>query len=166
MKSILLLVFFLMQILPAFAQKNKDKQPNIILIMADDLGYSDLGCYGGEINTPNLDSLAFNGIRFTQFYNCAKCAPTRASLLTGLYPQQVGEHGPPAQEQWPNSITLPEIMKSEGYETFMVGKWHGNEKDTLTPLNNGFDRFYGFTYKKDSYFLMQIIYGLTNILFI
>ncbi|MEI6235902.1 MAG: sulfatase-like hydrolase/transferase, partial [Planctomycetota bacterium] len=65
-------------------------QPNIVIILADDLGYSDLGCYGGEIKTPNIDALAANGLRFTQFYNCARCCPSRASLLTGLYPHQAG----------------------------------------------------------------------------
>jgi hypothetical protein len=93
-------------------------RPNIILIMADDLGYSDIGCYGGEIKTPNLDALAAGGMRFTQFYNCAKCSPTRATLLTGQYDQAVGvqnmEHG----------ATFAEVLRAEGYRTIISGKWH------------------------------------------
>src|SRR5205809_3762746 len=91
-----------------------DRPPNILLILADDLGYSDLGCYGGEIRTPNLDALAASGLRFTQFYNCARCCPTRASLMTGLYPHQVGvgdmlgDQGAPGYRGalQPNGVTL------------------------------------------------------------
>jgi arylsulfatase A-like enzyme len=98
-------------------------RPNIVIIMADDLGYSDLGCYGGEIQTPNLDGLASNGIRFTQFYNASRCCPTRASLLTGKYPHQVGlaQNG---QTLSRNAATIAEVLKENGYHTGMAGKWH------------------------------------------
>jgi arylsulfatase len=112
-------------------------RPNIILILADDLGYSDLGCFGGEIQTPNLDRLGMGGTRFTQFYNNAKCAPTRASLMTGLYSQQTGCHGPPVQLS--RCVTLAEVLRSSGYRTWMTGKWHAAE----TPHQRGFERHFG-----------------------
>jgi len=101
----------------------QSNRPNIVIIMADDLGYSDPGCYGGEIQTPNLDYLAENGIRFTQFYNASRCYPTRASLLTGKYPHQVGlaKNG---QTLSPNAATIAEVLKANGYHTGMAGKWH------------------------------------------
>lgn len=111
-----------------------EERPNIVLILADDLGYSDLGCYGSEISTPNLDKLAAGGVRFTQFYNCARCCPTRASLLTGLYPHQAGvghmtfdrgeEHPGYRGQLQKNCVTLAEVLKESGYQTAMVGKWH------------------------------------------
>jgi len=108
-------------------------QPNIVLILADDLGFSDVGCFGGEINTPHIDSLATRGMRFTQFYNCARCVPTRQSLLTGLYPQQVdGKH----------SVTIADVLRTAGYRTLMTGKWHGHPG---LPAEHGFDRYYGLT---------------------
>ncbi|MBD3289940.1 sulfatase-like hydrolase/transferase, partial [candidate division KSB1 bacterium] len=113
------------------------KLPNIVLIMADDMGYSDIGCYGGEIDTPNLDRLAQGGLRFKQFYNNAKCAPTRASLLTGLYSQQVGVHGNPAKMK--DCVTIAEVLRQIGYRTLMTGKWHAEE----LPVERGFDRYYG-----------------------
>ncbi|HYH56955.1 MAG TPA: arylsulfatase, partial [Anseongella sp.] len=108
------------------------EKPNIILIMADDLGFSDLGCYVGEIQTPNLDWLAGNGLRFSQFYNTARCCPTRASLLTGLYNHQAGIGGMTSDENregyrghlLKTSVTLAEVLKSAGYRTGMTGKWH------------------------------------------
>lgn len=109
-----------------------DGRPNIIIIMADDLGFSDPGCYGGEINTPGLDFLASNGIRFTQFYNTSRCCPTRASLLTGLYPHQAGvgrmtrDSGKPGYRGFltNNTVTIAEVLKEAGYSTGMSGKWH------------------------------------------
>jgi arylsulfatase len=134
-------------------------RPNIIVIMSDDMGYSDLGCYGGEIATPHLDSLAAGGVRFTQFYNMARCCPTRASLLTGLYPHQAGighmmdDRGTDAYRGDLNrrSVTLAEALKPAGYRSYAVGKWHvtpGQSAETLArthnwPLQRGFDRFYG-----------------------
>ena len=126
------------------------EKPNILLIMADDLGYSDLGCYGGEIRTPHLDQLAEKGIRFTQFYNSARCCPSRASLLTGLYPHQAGigsfvggDRGVPgyAGRLTSNTVTLAEVLKEVGYRTFGVGKWHVNYPG---PTERGFEEWYGF----------------------
>jgi arylsulfatase len=123
---------------PVLLSAAKRKRPNILLIMADDMGFSDVGCYGGEINTPNINSLAERGLRFTQFYNNGICVPTRASLLTGLYSQQVGVFGN-SPMVYQNSITLAEMLKSAGYRTLMVGKWHAQE----IPVKRGFDRHYG-----------------------
>ncbi len=113
-------------------RENKDQRPNIVLIMADDLGYSDLGCYGGEISTPNLDRLAQNGLRFTSFYNAGRCCPTRASMLTGLYSHQAGigrmtiDQGLEGYQGTldDNTATIAELMRAAGYQTGMVGKWH------------------------------------------
>jgi len=137
-------------------------RPNILIILADDLGYSDLGCYGSEIRTPNLDALATDGLRFTQFYNCARCCPARASLLTGLYPHQAGiglmtsDRGasfPGAGDQgeaFPgyrgslnaSCVTIAQVLKPAGYRTAAVGKWHVG--DSVPPTARGFDDFYGF----------------------
>lgn len=114
------------------------QKPNILLIMADDLGWSDIGCYGSEVATPNLDKLAGEGIRFTQFHNTSKCHPSRASLLTGLYAQQVG-YNVKFNQPLQNGITLGEYLKSAGYLTLMSGKHHGVEN----PYTRGFDRYYG-----------------------
>ena len=125
--------------------------------MGDDMGYSDIGCYGGEINTPQLDALAANGLRFTQFYNTARCCPTRASLLTGLYPQQAGvghmvdDRGTPAfrGDLSQNAVTIAEALKVAGYATYMSGKWHvtpyiiDNPDKHNWPRQRGFDKFFG-----------------------
>lgn len=113
-------------------------RPNIVLIMADDMGYSDVGCYGGEIETPNIDRLASEGLRFSQFYNCSVCGPTRASLLTGLYHHQVGVR------EWngirnDKCLNLGEALQLAGYRTLMVGKW----TDIESPNFKGFDRSFG-----------------------
>ncbi len=112
-------------------------RPNIVVIMADDMGYSDIAPYGGEIDTPNLARLAREGARFTQFYNNAKCAPTRASLLTGLYSQQAGCTDAPVAMR--NCATLAEVLRGAGYATYMAGKWHAGE----LPVERGFDRHFG-----------------------
>ena len=133
------------------SQKEEEYQkPNIILILSDDMGFSDIGCYGGEIYTPNLNSLAENGIRFSQFYNTARCCPTRASLLTGLHPHQAGvgymtrKLGDTKAYQGhlrSDRMTIAEIMKLGGYTTLHVGKWHvGNKEQNATPCERGFDR--------------------------
>lgn len=113
-------------------------RPNIILILADDMGYSDIGCYGGEIETPNIDRLAREGMRFRHFYNNSKCTTTRASLMSGRYPNR-GNGGMVLQD-W---VALPQSLKQAGYRTILSGKWHlGNGKDTL-PMARGFDESYG-----------------------
>ena len=121
--------------------KQADTRPNIVLIMADDMGYSDLGSYGSEIQTPNLDRLANEGMRMTQFYNTAKCTETRATMLTGLYFQQSDN-----LLQSDNNVTLAEVLKEGGYQTIMSGKWHlGNwEEEVDTPNKRGFDHYFGF----------------------
>jgi arylsulfatase A-like enzyme len=137
-------------------------KPNIIVILADDMGYSDIGCYGGEISTPNIDMLGKNGMRFTQFYNGGRCCPTRAALLTGLYPHQAGVGAMVStNDDRPGYLgrlnescaTLAEALKPYGYEAFMSGKWHVSHfeyqdpEPTLHretwPLQRGFDRFFG-----------------------
>ncbi len=115
-----------------------DERPNVLLILCDDLGYSDLGCYGGEIDTPHLDQLAADGVRFTQFYNCAVCVTTRSALLTGLYPRQ---EKPPRLRT--NMLTLGEAMRRAGYATSLTGKWHLGNSRPLRPIDRGFDEFYG-----------------------
>ena len=141
-----------------------ETRPNIIVILSDDMGYSDLGCYGGEIATPNLDALAAGGLRFTQFYNTARCCPTRASLLTGLYPHQAGvgymtdraEYSAKAMiNEWyagdlrPDTATIAEVLRGSGYATYAVGKWHvtkdieEGKSQHNWPLQRGFDRYYG-----------------------
>ena len=127
-------------------------RPNVLLILADDLGYSDLGCYGGEIATPDLDRLAAGGVRFRQFYNGTRCCPSRASLLTGLYPHQAGvgdmtaDQGAPGYRGFPqpNTVTIAEVLRAAGYHTSMAGKWHlsGGPKRPR-PTERGFDEFYG-----------------------
>ena len=111
----------------------KRRKPNVVLMMVDDMGFADLGCYGGEINTPTIDKLAAGGMRFTQFYNTAKCSPTRAALLSGCYHREVGE------TQLASCITLAEAMRSAGYTTLMTGKWHLKSN----PIARGFDRYFG-----------------------
>ncbi|HIM22607.1 MAG TPA: arylsulfatase, partial [Verrucomicrobia bacterium] len=101
------------------------ERPNIVLIMCDDMGWSDIGCYGGEVSTPSLNRLAAEGMRFTQFYNNAKCTTTRASILTGLYPRR-GKGGLLRQ----NMVTLGEAMKLAGYQTALSGKWHLGSGET------------------------------------
>ncbi|MHC4877395.1 MAG: arylsulfatase [Planctomycetota bacterium] len=115
-----------------------DERPNVLLILCDDLGYSDLGCYGGEIQTPHLDQLAADGLRFTQFYNCAVCVTTRSALLTGLYPRQAR---PPRMRT--NMMTLGEAMRRAGYATSLTGKWHLGSAPPLRPIDRGFDEYYG-----------------------
>src|SRR5262245_9684464 len=117
------------------------ERPNILLILLDDVGYSDYGCFGSEIETPNIDRLASQGLRFTQFYNNAICLPTRASLLTGLYPRYAG---PNKQIQLtPGMLTLGELLQSAGYQTSLSGKWHLGAAAPHRPIDRGFDDFFG-----------------------
>lgn len=123
-------------------------KPNVIVILVDDMGFSDLGCYGSEIPTPNLDALAAGGLRFTQFYNTGRCCPTRAALLTGLYSHQTGvghmteDRGAPGYQGRLNDrcATFAEILKPAGYFTAMTGKWHVGQMAGVSPWSRGFDR--------------------------
>ncbi len=140
------------------AQKQKTKKPNVVVILTDDMGYSDIGCFGSEISTPNIDKLAANGLRFTHFYNTARCSPTRASLLTGLYPHQAGM-GHLSSENFKEegyvddlskqAVTMAEVFQQAGYATYMTGKWHiakSKAKDgdkSNWPMQRGFQRFFG-----------------------
>ncbi|MEO8133885.1 MAG: sulfatase-like hydrolase/transferase, partial [Betaproteobacteria bacterium] len=130
-------------------------RPNVVLILVDDMGFSDIGCYGGEILTPNIDRLARNGVRFSQFYNTARCSPSRASLLTGLHPHQTGI-GVLTNDDRPRGyagtindqcVTLAEILRSAGYVTGLTGKWHlaaeMREPNAAWPTRRGFDTFFG-----------------------
>jgi arylsulfatase A-like enzyme len=145
--------------LSVFSQKT-EKKPNIVLILADDMGYSDIGCFGSEIKTPNLDRLASQGVRFTQFYNASRSCPTRASLLTGLYQHQAGvgdmvnDLGYPSYQGYLNTqcVTLGEALKLNGYNTYMSGKWHVGGRDETLPRHRGFDRYFGLIDGAGSYF--------------
>ena len=129
-------------------QIRQTKKSNIILILADDLGFSDIGCYGSEILTPNLDRLAAKGMRFTQFYNTARCCPSRASLLTGLYPHQAGVGDMTFDLDFSgyrgrlndNCVTIAQVLSEAGYFTAMTGKWHVGQEHGVVPWNLGFDR--------------------------
>jgi arylsulfatase A-like enzyme len=141
-------------------------QPDVVLIMADDMGFSDLGCYGSEIWTPNVDGLAKGGLRFTQFYNTARCCPTRAALLTGLYPHQAGVGHMMDDWQKPGyrgnlnqeCVTIAEVLATAGYQTFLCGKWHVSRHTDPAgpkfnwPLQRGFQRFFGTIHGGGSYF--------------
>lgn len=148
------------------------KRPNIVVILADDMGFSDVGSYGGEVRTPNIDRLAGKGIRYKQFYNAARCCPTRAALMTGLYPHQAGmgwmaaaDLGTPAYAGNLNrqSVTIAEVLKTAGYATCMTGKWHltnerkidGMVKDNW-PCQRGFDRYFGVIPGAANYFTPQV----------
>ena len=144
--------------------KPVDSQPNIVIIMADDMGYSDLGAYGSEISTPHLDGLARDGMTFTRFYNAARCCPTRASLLTGLYPHRAGmgamvspsgsplTSGPYQGYLSDSAVTVAEYLKQAGYRTYMSGKWHVGERSRHWPMKRGFDRYFGLISGASSYY--------------
>jgi arylsulfatase len=158
---------------------DRNPRPNIVLILADDMGFSDIGCYGSEISTPNLDKLAAGGLRFTQFYNTPRCCPSRAALLTGLYPQEAGVGGMMEDRGLPgyhgelnaHCVTLAEALRGAGYHTLMSGKWHlchiffdGKKQLNFTserpfwdskldwPLQRGFEEYYGTIHGVSSYF--------------
>jgi arylsulfatase len=155
--------------MPALLRGSSSQRPNIILIMADDLGFSDLGCYGGEIETPNLDALAAQGLRFAQFYNNARCCPTRSTLMSGLYPHQGGigymepthKYAAGAQKLGlreyqgflrTDVTTLGEALQRAGYQTFLSGKWHLGTDPGQRPWERGFDRTYGILGGMSAYF--------------
>lgn len=151
----------------ALAQtKTATKKPNIIIILADDMGYSDLGCYGSEIQTPNLDGMARGGLRMTQFYNASRCCPTRASLLTGLYQHQAGvgdmmnTRNEPAYQGYlnQNCVTIAEALKAGGYNTLMAGKWHVGQAPGHWPVKRGFDHYFGLIDGASSYFTPTMPY--------
>lgn len=140
MKPTFLALFFSLSVILSVVS---GKRPNIVLIMADDLGFADLGCYGSEIETPNLDALAANGLRFSQFYNTAKCHSSRVSLLTGLYCDQAGG------ASLSRGVTIAEVLRSAGYSTQMVGKWHLSKQ----PTDFGFDRYWGHLSGATNFFI-------------
>ena len=162
------ILFFLtgLCLLASVAQAAKAPRPNIIIAMADDMGWSDIGCYGGEIRTPRLDALADKGVRFTQFYNTGRCCPTRATLLTGVYAHQAGIGWMMSNQNLPgfkgdlgkNVRTIAEVMKTAGYATYMSGKWHVTPHVKPEgpkynwPRQRGFDRFYGTIHGAGSFF--------------
>ena len=161
------LVIILLGIVSCAESAHTVNRPNIVLIMSDDMGYSDIGCYGGEIKTPNLDKLAANGLRFTQFYNTSRCCPTRASLLTGLYPHQAGiGHMTDADHELKaykgdlnkNSMTIAEVLKHNGYSTYMAGKWHVTAHTKPDgpkhnwPRQRGFDKYFGTIFGAGSFY--------------
>ena len=131
--SLLTLIIFNFICGPILSESADQTRPNIILIMVDDMGYSDIGCYGGEVKTPNLDKIAKDGLRFTQFYNTAKCHTTRAELLTGNYAYSIGDNN------MEHGATFGEVLRTVGYRTIISGKWHQNP----LPTTRGFDRYYG-----------------------
>ncbi|GAB5561542.1 MAG: arylsulfatase [Synoicihabitans sp.] len=156
-----------------------DDRPNVIIILADDMGFSDIGAYGGEIETPTLDKLAGGGVKFSRFYNSARCCPTRASLMTGLHPHQTGigwmtnppdsgkmDHGPefPSYRGFlnRNSVTIAEVLRESGYATFLAGKWHlGINARDRWPLQRGFEKFYGSLAGATNFFTPKGARGIT-----
>ena len=166
MKPIIRIILAFAASLPASYESWSASRPNVIIIMADDMGWSDIGCYGSEIETPNLDRLANNGLRFTQFYNTGRCCPTRASLLTGTYPHQAGIGWMMSDSGFPgykgdlgsDVRTIAEVLKPAKYSTYLSGKWHvtpniypGNSQHNW-PIQRGFDRFYGTIHGAGSFF--------------
>lgn len=149
------------------AKNGSPKKPNILVILSDDIGFSDIGCYGSEIHTPNIDRLGYQGIRFTHFYNTARCSPSRASLLTGVYPHQA-EMGNLSSNNYPEKgyhddlskqvVTMAELFHSAGYATYMTGKWHLAKEMTTAgdqsnwPRQRGFDRYFGTLNGSGSYY--------------
>ena len=131
-----MLVALLLPLVHTGSSLDAAPRPNIVLILCDDMGYSDLGCYGGEVRTPNLDRLARQGLRFTQFYNCAKCNTTRASVITGLHPRF-------RRLLTREMVTIPEVMRTAGYRTALSGKWHLGSGPDQHPFRRGFDRYWG-----------------------
>ncbi len=157
--------FFALLTFLTISCNNKEKTdqsaaPNFLFILADDMGYSDLGCYGSEIQTPNLDRLANNGMRFTRFYNAARCCPSRAALLTGLYPHQAGigsmtqNFGHPSYlgHLKSNAATIAEILGQNGYNTYQVGKWHVGDDRPFWPDKKGFHQHFTFLNGASSYY--------------
>ncbi len=150
MRRMLHLAVLLLAAVPgrAATAESPERKPNILLILVDDMGFSDLGCHGGEIPTPNIDRLAAGGLRFTQFYNTGRCCPTRASLLTGLYSHQTGVGYMTRDQELPgyrgrlndSCVTLAEVLRPAGYFTAISGKWHVGQEHGVVPWERGFER--------------------------
>ncbi len=160
-KWLLFSVFSLFLFTHCVSPEKKSDQPNVILILADDMGYSDIGSFGAEIQTPNLDRLALEGVCLSSFYNSARCCPSRAALLTGLYPQQAGIGGmtdinvPIAEYQGyfnDQTITIADLLRQAGYSTYLSGKWHVGEEESHWPLQHGFDKCFSLIQGAASYF--------------
>ncbi|MCX6906617.1 MAG: arylsulfatase [Verrucomicrobia bacterium] len=148
MKNSIIRAIMLLLGMTSLAMASAASKPNVVIMLVDDMGFSDIGCYGSEIPTPNLDALSAGGVRFTQFYNTARCCPTRASLLTGLYPHQAGvghmvqDKGLPGYSGRLNDrcVTIAEVLRGAGYFTIMTGKWHVGQNHGVVPWERGFDR--------------------------
>lgn len=174
MKFPFLTIFFCALGIASIRCDAAETKPNIVVILVDDMGFSDLGCYGSEIHTPNLDALAADGLRFTQFYNTSRCCPSRASLLTGLYSHQAGMGGMIHDggvdgyrgDLNDKCVTIPEVLRKAGYSTYMTGKWHLTkfagkrttpDQKSGWPLQRGFDRYFGFLKGATNYFHPQTL---------
>ena len=161
------------------AQNSRQQRPNVIVVLTDDMGYSDLGCYGGEVETPFIDNLAENGLRWAQFYNNARSCPSRAVLMTGLYPHQAGAGWMACADMQfdgyhgylnDNCVTIAEVLGASGYETYMCGKWHlcgerhcRGEVKEYWPLGRGFDHFYGIPEGASHYFHARMVEDETRL---
>ena len=133
-------IVFILVCLVALSVQTAAKRPNIVIIMTDDMGYSDIGCFGGEIRTPNLDKLAEGGLRFTNFYSENMCWVSRAALLTSIYHKTSMVNS----TLHPRCVTLPEVLGAAGYRTMICGKWHlAGKQNTVYPNDRGFSDFYG-----------------------
>ncbi|MDH3323567.1 MAG: sulfatase-like hydrolase/transferase, partial [Flavobacteriaceae bacterium] len=174
-----LLTFSLILLLLSCSTSNNEKtaqqkQPNIILIMADDMGFSDLGFMGSGIQTPNIDRLASKGVVFNQFYNAGRCCPSRASLITGLYAHNsdlgwmtASDFGRPGYRGTisKNSVTLAQVLKTAGYQNYMTGKWHltydanmeVGADDSNWPIQRGFDKYYGVLSGGGGYYIPKTL---------
>ncbi len=176
MKNIVLTIAFVLTCVVAGVQVKAADRPNIVIVLVDDMGFSDIGCYGGEIQTPNLDNLAANGLRFKQFYNTGRCCPTRASLMTGLHPHQAGIGHMTETPEIPSPltnepyqgylnnhcVTIAQVLKKAGYHTLMTGKWHlGYHRKECWPLQRGFDKYFGILSGASDYFHPTGLRGLT-----
>ncbi|MDF1744329.1 MAG: arylsulfatase [Gimesia sp.] len=177
LKPFFCLTLFLTLLVADSLKAFETSRPNIILIMVDDMGFSDIGCYGGEIETPHIDALASGGVKFSQFYNSGRCCPTRATLMTGLHPHQTGigwmtnppgntrgDTKPPAYQGYLNRkcVTLAEVLKEADYSTYMSGKWHlGFNARDRWPLQRGFQKYFGSLSGATRFFYPEQPRGMT-----
>lgn len=177
LKPLFCLTILLILFLSKNSNASESSRPNIILIMVDDMGFSDIGCYGGEIETPHIDALAAGGVKFSQFYNSGRCCPTRATLMTGLHPHQTGigwmtnppdkirgNTKPPAYQGYlnRNNVTIAEVLKAANYSTYMSGKWHlGYNAMDRWPLQRGFQKYFGSLSGATRFFYPEQPRGMT-----